>query len=53
MTASVSGNTDYLVVGDDPGSRKRQDAAENDVPEIDPGAFFDILRDHGITVGYF
>ncbi|MFB6096707.1 MAG: NAD-dependent DNA ligase LigA [Haloferacaceae archaeon] len=49
-TGSVSGNTDYLVVGEDPGSTKRQDAESNDVPEIDPDEFFDVLADRGVDV---
>ncbi|MEF8855221.1 MAG: NAD-dependent DNA ligase LigA, partial [Haloarculaceae archaeon] len=35
-TGSVSSNTDWLVVGENPGSSKREDAAANDVEEIDP-----------------
>ncbi|WP_181684924.1 NAD-dependent DNA ligase LigA [Halorhabdus salina] len=38
-TSSVSGNTDYLVVGENPGQRKRDDAEDNDVPIIDEGEF--------------
>ncbi|WP_435063456.1 NAD-dependent DNA ligase LigA [Halobaculum sp. EA56] len=47
-TSSVSGNTDYLVVGENPGTSKREDAAANDVPELDEEAFADLLADHGI-----
>ena len=39
VTSSVSGNTDYLVVGEDPGQTKREDAAEHDVEELDEDAF--------------
>ncbi|GAA0214821.1 NAD-dependent DNA ligase LigA [Halobaculum roseum] len=47
-TSSVSGNTDYLVVGDSPGTSKREDAEANDVPELDEAAFSDLLAEHGI-----
>ncbi|MFW5920127.1 MAG: BRCT domain-containing protein, partial [Halanaeroarchaeum sp.] len=47
-TSSVSGNTDYLVAGADPGSTKREDADENDVPVIDEGAFEELLADRGV-----
>jgi DNA ligase (NAD+) len=49
-TGSVSGNTDYLVVGDGAGQRKREDAAQNDVPELDEAEFRDLLADHGVDV---
>jgi len=39
VTSSVSGETDYLVVGDDPGQRKREQAAEEGVETLDPEAF--------------
>ena len=48
VTGSVSGNTDYLVVGDDPGRTKRDDADDNGVPTLDEGAFADLLADHAI-----
>jgi DNA ligase (NAD+) len=47
-TSSVSGNTNYLVVGDNPGTAKREDAAENDVPQIDEGEFEDLLAERGV-----
>ncbi|MFC7069899.1 NAD-dependent DNA ligase LigA [Halobaculum lipolyticum] len=47
-TSSVSGNTDYLVAGDSPGTSKREDAAANDVPELDEDAFAELLDEHGI-----
>jgi DNA ligase (NAD+) len=47
---SVSGATDYLVVGEDPGTRKREDAAAADVPRIDPDEFFDLLDERGVSV---
>jgi DNA ligase (NAD+) len=47
-TSSVSGNTDYLVVGANPGATKREDADENDVPEIDEDEFEALLEDRGV-----
>ncbi|WP_136717661.1 NAD-dependent DNA ligase LigA [Halorientalis salina] len=47
-TSSVSGNTDYLVVGDDPGATKRADADANDVPELDEAEFEAMLAEHGV-----
>jgi len=49
-TSSVSGNTDYLVVGGNPGQSKCDDADANDVPQIDPDEFFDLLGDQGVDV---
>ena len=49
-TSSVSGNTDYLVVGSNPGARKRNDAADNDVPILDEAAFRELLADYGIDL---
>ncbi|WP_158853277.1 NAD-dependent DNA ligase LigA [Halorhabdus sp. CUG00001] len=48
-TSSVSGNTDYLVAGENPGQRKRTDAQENDVPILDESAFESLLADRGVT----
>ncbi|WP_267641399.1 NAD-dependent DNA ligase LigA [Haloarchaeobius amylolyticus] len=48
-TSSVSGNTDYLVVGENPGQSKRDDADANDVPTIDEAEFREVLEDHGVT----
>ena len=48
VTGSVSGNTDYLVVGDDPGRTKRDAAADNDVPTLDEDEFADLLADRGV-----
>ncbi|GAB3682146.1 NAD-dependent DNA ligase LigA [Salinarchaeum chitinilyticum] len=45
VTSSVSSNTDFLVVGENPGTRKREDAEENDVPELTGEAFEDRLDD--------
>jgi len=47
-TGSVSGNTDYLVAGDNAGQRKQDDAAANDVPVLDEEAFTEFLDDRGI-----
>ncbi|WP_348613375.1 NAD-dependent DNA ligase LigA [Halobaculum rarum] len=47
-TGSVSGNTDYLVVGENPGTSKREDAEANDVKELDEEGFADRLAEHGI-----
>jgi len=48
-TSSVSGNTDYLVVGENPGTTKREDAEENDVDEIDEGEFEALLDERGVA----
>ncbi len=48
VTSSVSGATEYLVVGENPGTTKRQDAEAHGVPELDEAAFADLLSDHGI-----
>ncbi|QIB76291.1 NAD-dependent DNA ligase LigA [Halogeometricum borinquense] len=47
-TSSVSGNTDYLVIGDNPGQSKRDDAAANDVPVLDEDEFAELLAEKGI-----
>ncbi|MFC7167185.1 NAD-dependent DNA ligase LigA [Halospeciosus flavus] len=49
-TSSVSSATDYLVVGENPGTTKREDADEHDVPEIDPEEFFDLVEERGVDV---
>ncbi len=46
-TGSVSGNTDYLVVGDNPGRRKRDDADEHGVETLSEAAFLDLLDERG------
>jgi len=48
-TGSVSGNTDYLVVGENPGQSKRDDAADEGVPTIDEEEFESVLADHGVA----
>jgi len=50
-TSSVSGNTDYLVVGANPGQRKRDAADEHGVETLDGPGFLDLLDDHGVAVG--
>ncbi|MGM0578091.1 MAG: NAD-dependent DNA ligase LigA [Myxococcota bacterium] len=49
-TSSVSGNTDYVVAGEDPGERKRADAEEHGVEILDEDAFVDLLRERGVAV---
>jgi len=48
-TSSVSGETDFVVVGEDPGS-KADDAAELGVETLDEEAFVAMLREKGIEV---
>jgi DNA ligase (NAD+) len=48
-TSSVSGNTDYLVAGENAGQSKQEDADENDVPVLGEREFRDLLADHGIA----
>jgi len=48
-TSSVSGNTDYLVVGENPGQSKQEDAAAEGVPTVDQAAFEAVLADHGVS----
>jgi DNA ligase (NAD+) len=47
-TGSVSGNTDYLVVGENPGTTKRDDADAEGVPQLDEAAFADLLAERGL-----
>lgn len=51
VTGSVSGNTDYLVVGESPGSSKREDAEANDVPELTPEEFEALIDTSGESNG--
>lgn len=46
---SVSGETDYVVVGSDPGSKKER-AEELDVPILDEEAFLALLARSGVEV---
>ncbi|KZN25355.1 DNA ligase (NAD(+)) LigA [Haladaptatus sp. R4] len=48
-TGSVSGNTDYLVVGENPGQSKPNDAEENDVPILSEAQFWELLEDEGVA----
>ena len=41
VTSSVSGETDYLVVGENPGTTKQEQAEENDVETLDEDEFRD------------
>ncbi|AEM55930.1 NAD-dependent DNA ligase LigA [Haloarcula hispanica N601] len=47
-TSSVSGNTDYLVLGDNPGQRKQDDADEYGVETLSEGEFEELLDDAGV-----
>ena len=49
-TGSVSGNTDYLVVGGNPGRTKRDDAEAEGVPQLEEAAFLELLAERGIAV---
>ncbi|MFA9504005.1 NAD-dependent DNA ligase LigA [Natrinema sp. H-ect1] len=49
-TGSVSGNTDYLVAGENPGATKQGDARDNDVPILEEGEFRDLLAERGIDL---
>ena len=49
-TSSVSGNTDYLVVGDNPGRSKRNAADEHGVRTLDESEFEALLSDRGVDV---
>jgi len=47
-TSSISGNTDYLVAGDNPGQSKLDDADTNDVDVLSEAAFLDLLAERGV-----
>jgi DNA ligase (NAD+) len=49
-TGSVSGNTDYLVVGENPGQTKREDADAEGVTELTEDEFEERLAADGIEV---
>ncbi len=49
-TSSVSGNTDYLVCGDNPGQTKRDDAEDEGVPMLSEAEFRERLSRHGIEI---
>ncbi|WP_121820819.1 NAD-dependent DNA ligase LigA [Halostella salina] len=47
-TSSVSGNTDYLVAGENPGASKTNDAEREDVPVLDEAEFEGLLDERGV-----
>ncbi|MFB6168879.1 MAG: NAD-dependent DNA ligase LigA [Haloferacaceae archaeon] len=47
-TGSVSGATDYLVVGENPGTTKRENAETEGVEELDESEFAALLADRGV-----
>ena len=47
-TGSVSGNTDYLVVGENPGASKTSDADDEGVPTLDETELRELLEEHGV-----
>ena len=50
-TSSVSGNTDFLVVGDNAGQTKRDDAAAEGVPQLDGRDGFESkLGEYGVEI---
>ncbi|PCR91771.1 NAD-dependent DNA ligase LigA [Natrinema ejinorense] len=49
-TSSVSGNTDFLVAGTNPGATKQADARDNDVPILEEDAFRSLLAETGIDL---
>jgi DNA ligase (NAD+) len=50
-TSSVSGNTDYLVCGSNPGRTKRDDADAEGVPTLSESTFLELLEEYGIDAG--
>ncbi len=50
-TSSVSGNTDYLVVGDNPGQSKRDAADEHEVSILSESDFEALLSEYGVEIG--
>lgn len=49
-TSSVSGNTDHLVAGENPGATKQEDARDNDVPIVDEDEFWALLAEREIDL---
>ena len=49
-TGAVSGNTDYLVTGENPGASKQNDAEENDVDVISEDEFVEFVKGRGVKV---
>ena len=50
VVGSVSKETDYVVIGDDPGS-KYEKAVELEIPTLDEAGFIALLKGVGIAVG--
>jgi DNA ligase (NAD+) len=50
VTGSVSKSTDYVVVGEEAGS-KAENARRLGVATLDEAAFLELLREHGATLG--
>ena len=48
VTSSVSGNTDYLVIGENPGATKRADAEENEVPRVREEELRELLAERDV-----
>ena len=48
VTSSVSGATDCLVAGENPGDRKVEDAEREEVDVIDEDGFAALLAEHGV-----
>jgi DNA ligase (NAD+) len=44
-TSSVSGNTDYLVAGDNPGNTKLSDAEDEDTTILNEEEFYRLIED--------
>ncbi|SDC66094.1 NAD-dependent DNA ligase LigA [Natrinema hispanicum] len=49
-TSGVSGNTDYLIAGENPGATKQEDARDNDAPILDEDEFWALLAERGIDL---
>lgn len=49
-TGSVSGNTDYLVAGENPGATKIEDAEENDVEILEEDEFRALLESQDLSL---
>ena len=50
-TSSVSGNTDYLVTGENPGTAKVEDAETEGVERLSEDEFEALLSDRGVPIG--
>ena len=49
-TSSVSGNTNYLVIGENPGASKQNDAEANNVPVISEDEFVEFVEERGVEI---